>query len=215
MKALLRFAAHVLVITTFVFLQQGLLGAEARADKTKDQKVPHGQKHKIDLNHATEAELEALPGVGPVIAKEIIAARPFKSVNDLKSVNGIGDAKLKELRPLVTVSDHPSAKATGTAREPGTVREPGSGAPAKSSQGSSASTSRSADRSASRTPAATGKINLNTASQAELESLPGIGPVKARAIIDNRPYHSVEDVMKVKGIKEGTFNEIKDQVTVR
>jgi DNA uptake protein ComE-like DNA-binding protein len=39
--------------------------------------------------------------------------------------------------------------------------------------------------------------------------------VKAQAIIDNRPYKSVEDVMKVNGIKEGTFAKIKDRITVR
>ena len=44
--------------------------------------------------------------------------------------------------------------------------------------------------------------------------LPGIGPVKAQAIIDGRPYKNVEDIKKVKGIKEKEFNKIKDVITV-
>ena len=80
----------------------------------------------------------------------------------------------------------------------------------------SATSSATRERTANRTATTAGeKINLNTASREQLESLPGIGPVKAQAIIEARPFNTIEDVMKVKGIKEGVFNEIKDQVTVK
>lgn len=59
-----------------------------------------------------------------------------------------------------------------------------------------------------------GKININTASQSEIETLPGIGPSKAQGIIENRPYDSIEDIQKVPGIGEGTFQKIKDLITV-
>ena len=59
------------------------------------------------------------------------------------------------------------------------------------------------------------KVNINTATKEELEALPEVGPVKAQAIIDGRPYKTPEDVMKIKGIKEGTFSKIKDYITVR
>jgi competence protein ComEA len=58
------------------------------------------------------------------------------------------------------------------------------------------------------------KFNLNTASAEELEKLPGIGKKKAEAIVAGRPFSKVEDVMKIKGIKTGVFNKIKDYVTV-
>jgi competence protein ComEA len=59
------------------------------------------------------------------------------------------------------------------------------------------------------------KVNINTANKEMLEALPGIGPAKAQAIIEGRPYSTPEDIMKVKGIKQGTFDKIKDQITVK
>ncbi|HEV7412285.1 MAG TPA: helix-hairpin-helix domain-containing protein, partial [Casimicrobiaceae bacterium] len=61
-------------------------------------------------------------------------------------------------------------------------------------------------------------VNINTANLADLEALPEIGPVKAQAIIDyrnaNGPFKSPEDVMKVSGIKEGTYGKIKGLISV-
>jgi competence ComEA-like helix-hairpin-helix protein len=54
---------------------------------------------RIDINTATEKELKMIPGVGPVMASQIIAARPFRSADDLKKVNGIGDKKYAKIRP--------------------------------------------------------------------------------------------------------------------
>ncbi|KQC08902.1 MAG: hypothetical protein APR62_03770 [Smithella sp. SDB] len=59
------------------------------------------------------------------------------------------------------------------------------------------------------------KININTADQTMLEKLPEIGPVKAKAIINGRPYNTIEDIMKVKRIKGKTFEAIKDYIVVK
>jgi competence ComEA-like helix-hairpin-helix protein len=54
---------------------------------------------RIDINTATEKELKMIPGVGAVMAARIIGARPFRSADDLKKVNGIGDKKYAKIRP--------------------------------------------------------------------------------------------------------------------
>ncbi|MFU8851876.1 helix-hairpin-helix domain-containing protein [Micromonospora sp. SL1-18] len=61
----------------------------------------------VNLNTATLAELDALPGVGPVLAQRILEHRErhggFRSVSDLRKVDGIGNARYEELKDLVTV----------------------------------------------------------------------------------------------------------------
>ena len=61
-------------------------------------------------------------------------------------------------------------------------------------------------------------VNINTASQAELEALQGIGPAKAKAIIEHREkigaFASIDDLAKVSGIGPGTVKQLRDAVTV-
>lgn len=72
--------------------------------------------------------------------------------------------------------------------------------------------------SAPRAPAASGKININTASLGELDTLAGIGPKTGQAIIAyreaNGPFRRAEDLMNVKGIGPKKFDAIKDDITI-
>ena len=62
------------------------------------------------------------------------------------------------------------------------------------------------------------KVNINTASQAELDSLPGIGPALAQRIIyfrvENGNFNSIEDIQNVKGIGDSKYEDIKDKIVV-
>ncbi len=67
-------------------------------------------------------------------------------------------------------------------------------------------------------PASTEKINLNSATIEQLQTLPGIGPVIAKSIIDHRTkvgkFGRIEEIINVKGIGEKKFQKIKDRLMV-
>ncbi len=66
---------------------------------------------RLNINTATAAQLEALPGIGPTLARRIVAYRethgPFASVEDLLAVSGIGPTLLEKLRPWITTGTTP------------------------------------------------------------------------------------------------------------
>jgi competence protein ComEA len=65
------------------------------------------------------------------------------------------------------------------------------------------------------TTAQGGLININTASIEQLTTLPGIGPAKATAIVENRPYASVDDLDRVSGIGSKTIEQLRDLITTQ
>ncbi len=77
------------------------------AEETPAEAPAQDEDGRIDLNAATAADLETLPGVGPVLAARILDYRaaygPFRAVEELLNVSGIGEKKLEAIRSLVTV----------------------------------------------------------------------------------------------------------------
>lgn len=72
--------------------------------KTEKKEPP---SPKIDINTANAYELEGLPGIGPVLARRIIEYRDkhgrFRTLSELKKVNGIGDSKLEAIRDRIQI----------------------------------------------------------------------------------------------------------------
>jgi hypothetical protein len=78
---------------------------------------------KIDINTATERELDQLPGVGPATAKKIIAGRPYSSVSELSRA-GVSKRQIERITSLVTVSS-PGPGSANRAEPPGRAPSPG------------------------------------------------------------------------------------------
>jgi competence protein ComEA len=143
----------------------------------------------IDLNRAGRNELLQLPGVGPTLADRIVDVRDsqggFRSADDLRSVSGIGPARLERLRPWVRGDGDVSAVVPRSS--------------------SITTTSKKSD-------ALIGQIDVNQANTEELQSLPGVGPKMAQRIIDERskrPFISVDDLRRVSGIGPKTLEKLR------
>ena len=84
------------------------IAEQAFTQETQVQRDTPPPEERVDLNSATAAELEALPGIGPRTAELIVQYRqeqPFTRVEDLMNIRGIGERTFLRLRPLVRVDD--------------------------------------------------------------------------------------------------------------
>jgi competence protein ComEA len=152
---------------------------------------------RLDLNTADHTALRQLPGVGDHLAQRIEDYRrahgPFRSVDDLRKIEGIGPKMLERLRPLVEVTGPTSA-----APEPGPAPRP------------------AVHRSGKKVPPSK-PLDLNTASEVDLQQVPGIGPTLAGRIVEYRtahPLHSVDELRRVRGIGAKLLEQLRPHVHV-
>ena len=153
----------------------------------------------IDVNTATVEQLEALPGIGPVKAQNIVDHRQsigtFTDLRQLDDVSGIGPATMANIMPFVTLGAEegsaPAASSTGPDADPAVTTA---------------------------TAPAEGAININTAKADLLTSLPGVGATKASLIVADRdangPYSSCEELVRVRGIGPATVANLSSLCTV-
>jgi DNA uptake protein ComE-like DNA-binding protein len=252
---ILRARTFTWAITALVLVvaQRATFAAETKTAP----KIPTSTKtvSTIDLNKASESQLESIPGIGLSYAKKIIAARPYRSVDELSKA-GLPATTIDRLRSRVSVADEKPLKAEKPARADATAalpdlnkatesqleEVPGIGAayakkiiagrPYKSVDDlSKAGLSAAAvkrikplvtvgEMATAHTVAkpiqssgAPERLDLNKATESELEQVPGIGASYAKKIIADRPYKSIDDLSKA-GIPAATIARIKSFVTV-
>ncbi len=153
---------------------------------------PISPGERIDADRASAAELTRLPKIGPALARTIVAYRekhgPFGGPEALDRVPGLGPGLMSAIGP------HVAFTAVG-----GMSQAPSGAATA---------------------PALppTGKVDLNSASPAALDALPGIGPARAASIVQYRaqhgPFRSVEDLGRVPGLGPAALARVREHLAV-
>lgn len=149
----------------------------------------------IDLNAASSTQLASVPGLGPTLAERIVERRdefgPYRKVDDLLAVHGIGDKTLARIRPFLQITPYKEPAVPirpAVAQVPATTKKPPPGE----------------------------TIDINRAGLTELQKLPGIGGVLAARIVEERskrPFASVEELRRVKGIGVKTLDKIRPHAT--
>ena len=120
---------------------------------------PTAAGRRVDINTAAEAQLDALPGIGPARAKAIIAGRPYSDLKELEAKKVLPAGVLPGIRDRIALA------------------------------------------------------NINTSTAADMQrTLPGIGEVRAKAIVAGRPYASPEDLVAKKVLTQGALDGIKDLI---
>ena len=186
----------------------------------------------VNVNTASKEELEALKDIGPVKAQAIVDYRrehgPFRSLEDLDKVKGIGKATLSAIRNDVTFTgantglapmkrDNRAEDRTDARAQRGDSMA----APERTAQREQAreekheakreETKREEKREVAVNDAH-GVLDINTATEAQLKELPGVGAARAKAIVHGRPYRSKDELVAKHILTESTYAGVKDRI---
>ena len=177
-----------------------LVAGGAAVEEKERRSRPFEPGEAIDPNVAGDEELDRLPGVGPARALQIVQNReehgPFSTVEDLARVPGIGPASVERLRPFLRFAPvargRMEAGGRGDRVRPAVVLPEGA-------------------------PGGAELVDINRATAAELQAIPGIGPVIAERIVayrtENGPFRQVGELTRVAGVGDRTLARIAPLVT--
>lgn len=189
-------------------LGAGPAGAPAaHRDSSLTHSRPLAAGETIDLDRAGAAEIARLPRVGVGLARKIVADReargPFGGLQGLDRVPGIGPGLLAAIGPHAAFSGQPVPPSAGSP----------AGAPAAPVAPAAAGSAREPP-----TPRTAEPLDLNTATAAELEALPFVGPYMALQIVAHRarhgPFAAVDSLVRVPGVGPATLARIRAHVRV-
>ncbi|KAH1178012.1 hypothetical protein KIL84_011714, partial [Mauremys mutica] len=153
-------------------------------------------QERLNINSATEEELMTLPGITRTVAQSIVEYREyiggFKKVEDLALVSGVGAARLEQVKFEICVS----SKGSSAQHSPSSLRkDPNPEPPAH---------------------LAAARLNINTATPAQLMSIRGVTEKIAHGIVDYRkehgPFRSIEDLVKMDCINSSFLDKIRHQI---
>ncbi|XP_032142689.1 endonuclease/exonuclease/phosphatase family domain-containing protein 1 isoform X2 [Sapajus apella] len=159
-------------------------------------------QERLNINTATEEELMTLPGVTRAVARSIVEYREyiggFKKVEDLALVSGVGATKLEQVKFEICVS----SKGSSAQHSPSSLRR-------------DLLAEQQPHHLATAVPL-TPRVNINTATPAQLMSVRGLSEKMALSIVDFRrehgPFRSVEDLVRMDGINAAFLDRIRHQV---
>jgi len=217
-------------------LPELLADATALNDEERRRGEPLAEGETLELNRAGELDLDRLPGVGPSTARAIVETRDgrggFGAVEELLDVPGIGPATLEKIRPHVELGG--GAPVTARGRRATVRRVPPAPGRSVLTPEAASGTDETRDRASSATPAdGTGlsrggkprpagpqvPIDINRATEEELQRLPGIGPALAARIVNLRRsrghFTSVDSLVAVRGIGPATLARIRERIVAR
>lgn len=184
------------------------------AEERRNQPLEEGET--LDPNTDEVDELTRLPGIGQALAERVVAERtlggPFASLDDLTRVPGIGPATAERLAPHLDLPEETAASMTSVADRVG--RSPVGGETLQIGRAAEAASGADGGETD-----AIPVVDPNRASAAELEQLPGIGPVIADRIVAFRdsagPFRATSDLERVSGIGPATIERIAPHLRIR